>query len=116
MSPLSPEKMKLGENVEDVSRVSMNWLIKLRLMHINSQLKNAIERENGRDLQYLLGCLNLYKFHSDLSCCECYPFDVLLLSKKRCSTVERGVNKRQESEEREKKNRSTKPKRNSRRH
>ncbi len=117
MSPLSPEKIKLGEKVEDVNRDSMKRINKMRLLHINSQLKNAIERENGRDIQYLLGCLNLYKFRSDLNCCECYPFDVLLLSKKRCSTVERSLNKRQkrEEEDEEKKTRkSTKPKKSSR--
>ena len=82
ISPFSPPKINSGDKASIVNDASIwNSQFKTRLFNLSQNLQNAIQENDGRNVEYFLGLIARLQYHPTNHWTTFMPIDMLLLPK-----------------------------------
>lgn len=82
ISPFSPPKINSGDKASIVNDASIwNSQFKTRLLNLSQNLQNAIQENDGRNVEYFLGLIARLQYHPTNHWTTFMPIDMLLLPK-----------------------------------
>ena len=82
ISPLKPPNMICGVKASLVNDCSIwNSQFKERVFNLASNLENAIQTNDRRNVEYFMGLISRLQYHPDIAWTTLVPIDMLLLPK-----------------------------------